>query len=94
MILVTGVNGQLGYDVVKVLKERNIECLGIDRNELDITDKECVNEYIVKLKPEAVIHCAAYTAVDKAEDECELCRKVNVDGTENIAKACKEIDAN
>ncbi len=94
MILVTGVNGQLGYDVVKVLKERNIECLGIDRNELDITDKEGVNEYIVKLKPEAVIHCAAYTAVDKAEDECELCRKVNVDGTENIAKACKEIDAN
>lgn len=93
MILVTGVNGQLGYDVVKVLNERNIECLGIDRDELDITDKEAVNEYIIKLKPEAVIHCAAYTAVDKAEDEYEVCRKVNVDGTENIAKACKEIDA-
>lgn len=93
MILVTGVNGQLGYDVVKVLNERNIECLGIDRDELDITDKEAVNEYIVKLKPEVVIHCAAYTAVDKAEDEEDVCRKVNVDGTENIAKACKEINA-
>ena len=93
MILVTGVNGQLGYEVVKVLNERNIECLGIDRDELDITDKETVNEYIIKLKPEAVIHCAAYTAVDKAEDEEAVCRKVNVDGTKNIAKACKEIDA-
>ena len=91
MILVTGVKGQLGYDVVKVLNERNIECLGIDRDELDITDKEAVNEYIIKLKPEAVIHCAAYTAVDKAEDEEAVCRKVNVDGTKNIAKACKKL---
>ena len=93
MILVTGVNGQLGYDVVKVLKERNIECLGIDKDELDITDENAVNKYIVDLKPECVVHCAAYTAVDRAEDEEEICRKVNVDGTENIAKACKEIDA-
>lgn len=93
MILVTGVNGQLGYDVVKVLKERNTECLGIDREELDITDAEAVKKYIVRLKPEAVIHCAAYTAVDKAEDEDEVCKKVNVYGTENIAKACKAIDS-
>lgn len=93
MILVTGVNGQLGYDVVKVLKERNIECLGIDRAELDITDKKAVNDYILDLKPECVIHCAAYTAVDKAEDDEEACTKVNVDGTENIAIACKQIDA-
>jgi len=93
MILVTGVNGQLGYDVVKVLKERNIECLGIDREELDITDSKAVNEYILKLKPVCVIHCAAYTAVDKAEDEDVICTNVNVYGTENIAKACKEIEA-
>ncbi|CAI3633767.1 dTDP-4-dehydrorhamnose reductase [Clostridium neonatale] len=93
MILVTGVNGQLGYDVVKVLNERNIECLGIDKDELDITDENAVDKYIVDLKPECVVHCAAYTAVDRAEDEEEICRKVNVDGTENIAKACKEIDA-
>lgn len=93
MILVTGVNGQLGYDVIKVLNERNIACLGIDREELDITDEEAVNNYIVKLKPKAVIHCAAYTAVDIAEDDADVCEKVNVNGTEYIAKACKEIDA-
>ena len=93
MILVTGVNGQLGYDVVKELNKRNIDCLGIDKDELDITDYKAVNEYITKLKPECVVHCAAYTAVDRAEDEEETCRKVNVYGTENIAKACKEIDS-
>jgi dTDP-4-dehydrorhamnose reductase len=93
MILVTGVNGQLGYDVVRVLKERNIECLGIDKDDLDITDEKVVNTYITTLKPECVVHCAAYTAVDKAEEDYEVCAKVNVSGTEYIAKACKEIDA-
>lgn len=93
MILVTGVNGQLGFDVVKELSRRNIECLGIDKSELNIIDSNAVNEYISKLKPQCVIHCAAYTAVDKAEDEEETCSKVNVYGTENIAKACKNIDA-
>ncbi|WP_294405845.1 dTDP-4-dehydrorhamnose reductase [uncultured Clostridium sp.] len=93
MILVTGVNGQLGYDVVKELNKRNIECLGIGRKELDITDEETVSKYIERLKPECVIHCAAYTAVDKAEDDEETCRKTNIYGTENIAKACKKIDA-
>ncbi|WP_459479435.1 dTDP-4-dehydrorhamnose reductase [Clostridium saccharoperbutylacetonicum] len=93
MILVTGVNGQLGFDIVKELNRRNIECIGIDRAELDITDDNAVRQHILKLKPECVIHCAAYTAVDRAEDEEEACAKVNVYGTENIAKACKEIDA-
>lgn len=93
MILVTGVNGQLGFDVVKELNRRNIECLGIDKETLDITDSSAVYQYISKLNPECVIHCAAYTAVDKAEDEEEICSKVNVEGTENIAKACKEINA-
>ncbi|MDF2881833.1 MAG: dTDP-4-dehydrorhamnose reductase [Clostridiaceae bacterium] len=93
MILVTGVNGQLGFDVVKALKRRKIECLGIGRDELDITDKDSVYKHILRIKPECVIHCAAYTAVDRAEDEEEICTKVNVYGTENIAKACKEIDA-
>lgn len=93
MILVTGVNGQLGFDVVKELNKRNIECIGIDKEELDITYSNSVDKYISKLKPECVVHCAAYTAVDRAEDEEEICKKVNVDGTENIAKACKEIDA-
>jgi len=93
MILVTGLNGQLGFDVVKELTKRNIECLGIDRAELDITDKDAVDKYISSLKPKCVIHCAAYTAVDRAEDEEENCSKVNVYGTENIANACKNIDA-
>jgi len=93
MILVTGANGQLGFDVVKELNKRNIECLGIGRADLDVTDSTVVDNYISNLKPECVIHCAAYTAVDKAEDEEEICSKVNVYGTENIAKACKKIDA-
>ncbi|OPJ59539.1 dTDP-4-dehydrorhamnose reductase [Clostridium chromiireducens] len=92
MILVTGVNGQLGFDVVRELKKRNIECLGIDIKDLDITDSDATYEYILSLRPECVVHCAAYTAVDRAEDEEELCFKVNVNGTENIAKACKETD--
>lgn len=69
MILVTGANGQLGFDVVKELNKRNIECLGIGRADLDVTDSTVVDNYISNLKPECVIHCAAYTAVDKAEDE-------------------------
>lgn len=93
MILVTGINGQLGFDVIKELRLRNIECIGTTRKELDITDEKAVYDYIKKVKPEGIIHCAAYTAVDRAEDEEEICRKVNVNGTENIAKACKEIDA-
>lgn len=93
MILVTGVGGQLGYDVIKVLNDRNVSCVGIDKHELDITDNEAVRKYILELKPKCVIHCAAYTAVDKAEDDIENCTKVNVIGTENIARVCREIDS-
>lgn len=90
MIIVTGVKGQLGYDVVKELNKRGIPCKGIDIDDLDITRLDDVMEYIGGVNPEAVIHCAAYTAVDKAEDEPEKCALVNVTGTENIARACKE----
>jgi len=90
---VTGAAGQLGTDVVSELKARNIPHIGIDIADLDITDVEAVNTYIADRKPQCVIHCAAYTAVDKAEDEPDLCHKVNVIGTENIAKACATIDA-
>ncbi|GAA0727100.1 dTDP-4-dehydrorhamnose reductase [Clostridium malenominatum] len=93
MILVTGVNGQLGFDVVKELNKRSIDCLGIDKKELDITDENAVDDYIIKLNPECVIHCAAYTAVDKAEEEREICYKINVNGTENVAKACRKVNA-
>jgi len=92
-ILVTGVGGQLGYDVVKVLKERNIEYIGADLKEFDITNYAAAHRFITDYGPDAVIHCSAYTAVDRAEDEPELCRRVNAIGTENIAKICKEIDA-
>jgi len=93
MILVTGAAGQLGSDVILELKKRKIEYTGIDIAELDITDTRAVSDFILDKKPQCVIHCAAYTAVDKAEDEYELCFKVNADGTENIAKVCKDIDA-
>ena len=92
-ILVTGATGQLGWDVGKELKKRNIECRGTGSKELDITDREAVMWYIQDYRPDAVIHCAAYTAVDKAEDEPERCRDVNVNGAAYIAEACRAIDA-
>lgn len=85
-ILVTGAAGQLGYDVCKELAKRGIEHKGIDRSELDICDRAAVEEYLLAYAPEAVIHCAAYTAVDKAEDEPELCFAVNAGGTRNLAE--------
>lgn len=91
-ILVTGYNGQLGYDVVKLIKSPD-ECRGVDLQDFDITDKAQTMEYIKRYRPDAVVHCAAYTAVDKAEDDAEACYNVNVVGTRNIAEACKEIDA-
>lgn len=92
-ILVTGVAGQLGYDVMRELNKRGIEAIGVDRSDFDITDREATEKFILSVNPNAVIHCAAYTAVDAAEDNVELCRKVNVNGTENIARACAKIKA-
>lgn len=93
MILVTGSNGQLGFDVTKELQKRKLEYVGSIRNDFDIINYDEVEGYILNLKPECIIHCAAYTAVDKAEDEKEMCYKINVLGTENIAKACKKVNA-
>lgn len=89
-ILVTGTQGQLGYEVQKELEHRDIQVLAPTMEELDITDEAKVSDYFAKSQPEAVIHCAAYTNVDKAEDEEELCFRVNVKGTEYLAKACAE----
>lgn len=91
-VLVTGVKGQLGYDIVKECELRGIEAVGVDVAEMDITNKKQVNEVIKAQNYDAVIHCAAWTAVDKAEEEVDLCRKVNKDGTEYIAEVCKELD--
>jgi len=93
-VLVTGVKGQLGYDVMRRLKERGIEGIGVDVEEMDITDEKAVDRVITEANPDAVIHCAAWTAVDAAEDEDkkEIVRKVNADGPRNIAKVCKKLD--
>ena len=95
-VLVTGAKGQLGTDVMAELKSNNIEALGIDREELDIVDAKACEEFFDKANAEkridAVIHCAAYTAVDKAEDEQELSYNINALGTKNIATACKKFD--
>ncbi len=92
-ILVTGYNGQLGFDVVRELNSCSIECRGVDRDDFDITNREETVGYICDYAPDAVVHCAAYTAVDKAEDDEENCRRVNADGTENIAIACERLGA-
>lgn len=92
-ILVTGVNGQLGHDVVNVLTTRGIVCKGVDVADFDLSNWEAVRVSILDYAPTAVIHCGAYTSVDRAEDEKELCFAVNVTGTENIARICKEIHA-
>ena len=91
-VLVTGVKGQLGYDVVCELEKRGLEAVGVDIEEMDITDAESVDRVLRQSAPDAVIHCAAYTAVDAAEENEALCRRVNADGTRNIAKVCRELD--
>lgn len=103
-VLVTGVAGQLGHDVMNELALRGHKAIGTDIADinpdfeyirLDITDENSVHEAIINLKPDAVVHCAAWTAVDAAEDEENIAKvtAINVDGTANIAKACKQVDA-
>lgn len=92
-VLVTGVKGQLGYDVVRHLQMRKIEHLGVDIDDFDLTDEQAVKRAIEAYKPSCVVHCAAYTAVDKAEEMRELCYAVNVIGTKNVALACKAVGA-
>ena len=96
-VFVTGVGGQLGYDVINELKRREYEAIGSDITEsadiqLDITDKIAVERVLTAINPDSVIHCAAWTAVDAAEDEenKEKVYAVNVTGTRNIAEVCKK----
>ena len=92
-VLVTGVKGQLGYDVVQELLKRGHTPVGVDIEEMDITDALSVQSTITEAAPDAVIHCAAWTAVDAAEDaeNVEKVRKVNAQGTANIANVCKAL---
>lgn len=92
-VLVTGYTGQLGFDVVRELKARNIECIGTTRNEFSLTDTEKMQAFVKAYKPDAVIHCAAYMNVNEAEDNKDLCMLVNYSSTKELAKICKEIDA-
>ena len=92
-VFVTGVTGQLGYDVARELEKRHIEYKGTGSREMDISDTAVVERVITEYHPDAVIHCAAYTAVDKAEDDYGRAMDVNAKGTLAIAKAAKEIDA-
>lgn len=90
-VLVTGVKGQLGFDVVKELEKRGHESIGVDVETMDITDELQVCNVLQRAIPDAVIHCAAWTAVDAAEDNVEKVRLVNTVGTENIAKECRKL---
>src|SRR5690606_32248668 len=92
-ILVTGYTGQLGYDVVERGIKLGFYMVGVGSKELDITKPIDVYSYVKKINPDAIIHCAAYTAVDKAEDDRETAWNVNVEGTKYLASAAKEISA-
>lgn len=91
-VLVTGVKGQLGYDIVKALMQRGHVPIGIDVEDMDITDALQTEQVILRAQCDAVIHCAAYTMVDAAQDNEEVCRAVNAYGTKNIAKVCKSLN--
>lgn len=94
MILLTGGNGQLGTELRHLLDEKGIEYVSTDAKKMDITDAQATMKFIEELKPTVIYHCAAYTAVDKAEDEGkELDEKINVDGTRNVALAAKAVGA-
>lgn len=92
--LITGVKGQLGYDLTRELDKRGEkDYLAVDINDMDITDREQVFEVIKNYNPDVIIHCAAWTAVDKAEDMEDKVKKINVEGTKNIAEASIEVSA-
>ena len=93
-ILITGAHGQLGTELCHLLDERGIEYDAFNSKQMDITDKAVVDEKVTTLKPEVIYHCAAYTAVDKAEDEAkELNWQVNETGTRNVVEAAQKVGA-
>ncbi len=93
MVLITGILGQLGYDLSKELTARGIEHIAPSLEELELTTEAGAKNFILDKKPDVVAHCAAYTAVDKAESEAELALTVNGMGTRWVAEACREVGA-
>ena len=91
-ILVTGSTGQLGSDVVKELLKRGYSTLSPNRSEFNLCSEDSIINYILNSNCEAIVHCAAYTQVDKAEDEKDLCIKINATATKHIAKCAKILD--
>ena len=92
-VLVTGYAGQLGFDTVRLLEQRGIECRGVDVQDFDLTDGRAVRDYVRTYRPTAIVHCAAYTNVDKAESQPEICAAVNGMGTVNIVRAALSVGA-
>lgn len=93
MILITGANGQLGYDFQRIFKEKNIDFIATDYKELDITDIDAVREFVKHKNIALIINCAAYNNVDKAEEEVEMCYKLNAYAPRDLALVAKEIGA-
>lgn len=94
IVMVTGARGQLGFDLMKRLQLNNIPSIGVDIDDFDITNRKKTIANIEKHLPDTVIHCAAYTLVDQAEEDKERCYDINVIGTENVVEACTKIHAN
>lgn len=92
-VLVTGSEGQLGYDICRKLHEIGVEHHGVDVKDFDLTNQHAVMEAVTAYNPTHVVHCGAYTAVDRAEKEEDICLRVNGEGTANLAKACRQVDA-
>ena len=92
-VLVTGFAGQLGYDIAQELAARGISCIAADKGEFDLTNTESVRGFVGACRPDVIVHCAAYTAVDKAEEDSAACYKVNVNGTQNLCSTAKEMQA-
>ena len=92
-VLVTGAKGQLGWDVLRELDRRGIPCRGTDVEDFDLTDGPAVKNFVREYMPDVIMHCAAYTAVDKAESEPEICARVNGDGTMNVVRAALSVGA-
>lgn len=92
-VLVTGVNGQLGHDVMIHLQRQGIDAVGVDIQDFDLTDENAVMSYVQRAKPSAIIHCAAYTAVDKAESDIAKCCQINGEGTRNMVRAAVSVKA-
>lgn len=91
-VLITGCAGQLGHDVYELLKAKGETCLAADKADFDLTNADSTTGFVQAFRPDAVVHCAAYTAVDKAEEDSVNCYAVNVAGTKNLCTACKNLD--